>query len=78
MKAYKIELLILDFDEIGERAITEVIENTRYPNRCINPKVKKIESRDIDEWHDDHPLNRHSTQDTEYQRLFPLSPYENG
>lgn len=70
MKVYKIELMIIDHDEIGEEEIIEILENTRYPNRCISPDVKKIESRDIGEWSDDHPLNFCSTQDAEYKRLF--------
>jgi hypothetical protein len=70
MRAYKIEIYVLDLDEIGEHGIKDVIENTRYPNRCITPEVKSVESRDIGEWCDEHPLNSHSTADEEYKRLF--------
>lgn len=70
MKIYRIEVLVVDTDQIGEKEIKDVIENARYPNRCISPQVKKIESRDIGEWHDDHPLNNTNTADAEYQRLF--------
>lgn len=72
MKAYKVELLIIDHDGLGEDEIKEVIENTKYPNYCINPEVKKITSADIGEWDDDHPLNKKSTSEQEYLRLFPL------
>ncbi len=57
MRAFKIELLILDFDDIGADEIESVLEQTRYPNRSIKPDVMLIQSADIGEWHDDHPLN---------------------
>ena len=69
MKVFKIELFIIDFDEVGEEEIKDIIENTRYPNRCISPDVMKVESRDI-LWHDSHPLNLTDKCDAEYERLF--------
>lgn len=70
MKAYKLELLILDHDGLGDSGITSAIENAHYPNRCISPSVMKIESRDIGEWQDDNPLNFTSKKKAEYERLF--------
>lgn len=70
MKAYKVEMIIVDFDQLGESEIAEVLEQTRYPNRCIRPEVMKITERDIGEWHDDHPLNKIDTTKQEYQRIF--------
>ncbi len=70
MKAYKLEVLIVDHDEIGEETIVSVLENHRYPNRCIAPDVKNVECADIGEWHDDHPLNLYSKSEAEYKRLF--------
>jgi len=70
MKVYKIEVMVVDLDQIGEQEIKDVIEHTRYPNHCIAPKVKNIESRDIGQWHDDHPMNKPDTADAEYKRLF--------
>ncbi len=70
MKAYKIELLIIDFDGLGPEGIKSELENTKYSNHCINPKVKKVKEEDIGEWDDDHPLNKFSTQNEEYERLF--------
>ena len=70
MKAYKVELLIIDHDELGADGIKDVIENVKYPNYCIAPDVKNIECVDIGEWDDDHPLNKFSTCDEEYKRLF--------
>jgi hypothetical protein len=69
MKAYKVELLIVDHDEIGPDEMKIVIENTRYPNHCISPDVMDIKSADIGEWSDNHPLN-YTNCIAEYKRLF--------
>ena len=53
----KVTLCVVDHDDIGPVEIRRVIENQRYPNRCISPNVMEVESRDIGEWHDEHPLN---------------------
>lgn len=66
MKVYKIEIMVVDMDQIGEEEIIGVIESTKY----IHPEVKAIDSRDIGEWHDDHPLNSITKADAEYRRLF--------
>lgn len=71
MKAYKLEVLVIDFENMGGNEIKFVIEDTRYPNRCISPEVKVIQEADIGEWRDDHPLNMHFIADKEYARLFP-------
>lgn len=71
MKAYKIELLIIDFDGIGSDGISEEILNARYANDCIDPQIKKITESDIGEWHDGHPLNLKSQSTEEYKKLFP-------
>jgi len=70
MKAYKIEILVLDFDGLGGDEIKFTIEDTRYPNRCISPTVKDIQEVDIGPWEDSHPLNNCQTCDAEYKRLF--------
>jgi hypothetical protein len=74
MKVYKVEIMIIDHDDLGDKEIKDVIENTRYPNHCINPYVIKTESRDIGEWTDDHPLNMTYKWEKEYHRIFSLSP----
>jgi hypothetical protein len=70
MKAYKVELLIIDIDEVGEADIEYLLKSARYPNRCINPIVMDIKGKDIGEWDDNHPLNIHKTMKTEYDKLF--------
>jgi hypothetical protein len=66
MKAYKVELLIIDLENTGESEIIELLENTRF----IYPQVKDIISVDIGDWHDKHPLNLRETCEEEYKRLF--------
>jgi len=70
MRIYKIEISIINFDNLPEDEIVSVIENAHYPNHCISPEVRKIESRDIGEWKDSHPLNYRSSFEEEYKRLF--------
>lgn len=70
MKAYKIEILIIDFDQLGKFEIKNQIEAASYPNDCIAPEVKFIKEIDIGEWHDEHPLNLKATAEDEYKRLF--------
>ena len=69
MKVFKVELMIIDFDELGEQAIIDVLENTKYPNRAVTPSVKHIESREV-EWSDEHPLNKFTGQNKAYEELF--------
>ena len=73
MKAYEVTLHIIDTDGIGAQDIRDVLENARYPNRCISPEVVHIREADIGEWSDDHPLNKNATADAEWLRLFPKS-----
>lgn len=70
MEAYKLEILVIDHDQLGGDEISRVIENTKYSNWCISPSVEKITGKDIGAWHDDHPLNKPITCTQEYNRLF--------
>lgn len=74
MKAHVVTLTIIDMDDIGAEEIKVVIENVHYPNRCISPDVVNIETADIGEWDDDHPLNSKETAGAEWLRLFPSLP----
>lgn len=66
MKIYKVEVFIIDFDELGPDEIKSTLENTKYPNRCMSPKVGLIEEKEIGEWDDNHELNKSSTDTAEY------------
>jgi hypothetical protein len=68
-KVHKVELLIVNTDNVTEESIISMIENARYPNHCIDPQVKHIETREVD-WNDDHPLNKQATSEAAYQELF--------
>lgn len=70
MKAYKLEVLIINHDNLDIHDIKEVLENANYSNDCIWPQIQNIKEVDIGEWSDDHPLNQKSTCETEYKRLF--------
>lgn len=70
MKAYKVEILIIDHDGLGADEITKTIENQKYPNWCMRPKVKKVTEADIGPWDDEHPLNLKSKSTAEYNRIF--------
>ncbi len=70
-KVYKIEILVIDHDQLGQAEVVRVIENTKYPNYCINPSVENIRSVDVD-WSDDHPLNNSGTSAAAYRDLFPI------
>ena len=69
--AYKLEILVIDRDNIGRDAIVDEIRNANYGNDCISPHVMNMQSADIGVWTDDHPLNKHETWKEEYLRLFP-------
>ncbi len=71
MKAHKVTLTIIDFDDIGADEIQSVIESVHYPNHCISPSVWNIETADIGDWDDDHILNDNRTAADEWRRLFP-------
>lgn len=53
MKAYKVELLVLDHENIGVCK-----ETFREDFEYLFPQVMSIESKEIGEWDDKHPLNR--------------------
>ena len=70
MKVHRVTLTVIDFDDIGATGVKSALENARYPNHCIGPQVKTVETRDCGEWNDDHPLNSLATADEELTRLF--------
>lgn len=69
-RVYKVELMIVDHDELGGAGIKAIIENTSYPNRCIAPVVIGTpDSRDV-EWKDGHPLNDRSKRERAFRELW--------
>ena len=66
MKAYKIVLAFRDSDTPDDNYIELFLEY--IANKPI--EVMAIESRDIGEWSDDHPLNQKYPVRAEWQRIF--------
>ena len=69
MKVFKVDVLVVDFDNCGADEIKLIIENAHYANDAVSPRVMSIECREVD-WSDEHPLNMQSTCNEEYKRLF--------
>lgn len=69
MKVHRVVLCIMDFDNLGAKEVEAVLQNMRYPNRCMSPKVIETDTRDIGEWNDDHPLNKDQWLG-EFNRIF--------
>jgi hypothetical protein len=79
MKAYKIELLVIDHEGHGEDAICFELERSRY----IMPQVINTEEFEIGEWPDDHPLNKTDTDvdkclGTDKNYLMDVDPHSMG
>jgi hypothetical protein len=66
MKVFRVELMVLDFEGMGEDGIRWELENVKY----AYPSILSIESREIGEWDDGHPLNKRDLWKKEMQRLF--------
>jgi len=72
VKVYKVEVMVIDFDRLGADGIRVELENARFPNDCMSPKVVEVKEADIGEWDDSHPLNNRVKWKAEYQRLFSI------
>jgi len=70
MKVHKITLSIIDFEDVGAEEIKNILENQKYPNYRIAPRVEEQEEREIGEFTDDHPLNKMDTAREAFKELF--------
>lgn len=70
MEIHRIVLYVVDFDGLGAEGVKRELENTRFANDCISPDIAKIQTRDIGQWSDDHPLNKRATIDATREALF--------
>ena len=77
MKVYRLTVLVVDHDDIGAQEVKDVLENARYPNRCMSPEVLEIETREV-EWTDEHPLNYRASRDAAARELFAADPASGG
>lgn len=71
MKAHRVTLLVVDLDHLGAKEVGFVLERTKYPNHCISPTVLDVETAEIGDWNDEHPLNSLTEMHGEIDRLFP-------
>lgn len=57
MKAYKVELIVVDHEGCGLDEFLSNLENMDY----YSPDVISTKEGEIGEWSDDHPLNYRNT-----------------
>lgn len=69
-EVHRVVLYVVDHDQVGAADVREMLEHTRYPNRCIAPHVVSVETQAV-EWDDDHPLNTRATAAAAFAELFP-------
>lgn len=69
VKVHRVVLMVVDGDDLGAEEVSEVLEETKYPNWCISPGVMEVQTRTVD-WHDDHPLNLSKSSDAAFRALF--------
>lgn len=67
MKMHKIEMYVLDIENVGEHEVLVQLENCNFPHIFA---VKETGTVDIDDWSDDHILNQMSTPVEEYRKYF--------
>ncbi len=60
-QVHLVTIMVVDHDKLGIAGVIDVVENERFPNDCIYPRVMSTESVEV-EWSDDHPLNRRDWQ----------------
>lgn len=73
MKAYLMTVLVIDFDNLGADEAKMELEAANYSNDCIAPMVLEIETKDIGQWADYHPLNFYDTDKLKYFKELPTS-----
>lgn len=65
MKAYKIEIFVIDFESGCKEDLLRVLDN----NKHYNFQVKEVKETDIGEWRDEHELNQRRTCEKAYKEL---------
>lgn len=66
MKVHRLEVLVVNSEDFPEDNVIYEVENSRW----VSIEVKKIETREVKDWDDDHPLNQPETHNQAYQDLF--------
>lgn len=68
-KVHRVVLLVVDHDDLGVEGVVREIENVRFPNDCMSPRVMRVDTREV-VWDDNHPLNRKDTRGAAFDDLF--------
>lgn len=71
-KVHQLIVYVVDHDKLGADEVKNVLENARYPNRCIHPVAVALQTREV-EWHDNHPINMTATSRKALEELFDTS-----
>lgn len=68
-KVHAVLLMVVDHDDLGADRVADVIQNVRYPNHCIAPRVMRIDTKEVD-FSDEHPLNQSATSRRMFFEMF--------
>jgi len=74
VRVYRLEVMVIDSDALGESGIKQELENVSFPNDCLRLRLVSAESREVD-WNDNHPLNMCTSWRGTFLKLF-ASPDE--
>lgn len=66
MLVHRFEIMILDHSNMNVEQIKDELE---YID-CFHVSVVKTDTREIEDWTDDHPLNKNVGWKEEYERIF--------
>ena len=77
VNVFRVEVYVVDFDDLGADGIAQVLENARYPNHCLEGlQVSPAESMEIGEdEYDDSEMNRsdRAVSIPAFRKLFAVS-----
>jgi hypothetical protein len=69
MKAHIVTLVIIDFNGLGPNGIKTELQAAHFGNDSVFiPNVMDIQTHDIGEWDDSHPLNQCGTDQLAWLR----------
>ena len=57
MKLKRVTFYFVDHDNVNNDEIPQLLQDYRFPNRCISPEQITVEETDIGEWSDEHRCN---------------------
>ena len=69
MTVHRVTICVLDFENWNADEIRRVLDRDVF-STATYPSVMSVESRTIEHWTDDHPLNRKDTEADAMRELF--------